>query len=156
MGGVNQIFIEVPANFTNYLVCEVADPFIIASLLPALINGENIECESVSDDLYYHSKTIIFLLSKVFNKPIIKLIPKEIKHLDFCPTKVGTGFSGGIDSLSTFINHTSEECPESYKINQLALFNVGSYGNNYEKTKEKFQKDIIRAQEFAKEVDLPL
>ncbi len=128
----------------------------MASILPAIIEGEDIVCESISDDLYYHAPTIIFLLAKVFGKPCIKIKPKQIIHLDFDPQGVGTGFSGGIDSLATFINHTGKECPEYYRITHLTLFNIGSYGNDYSKTLEKFNNDVERAQVFAKKVNLPL
>lgn len=154
--GGGKIFVEVENEYADFLVHEVADPFVIAAMLPSLMAGEDIECETISDDLYYHSPTILYLLSKVFNKPCIKVVPKSIIHTDFHPVAVGTGFSGGIDSFATFINHTSEDCPKAYKITHLTLFNIGSYGNDYEQTQEKFKKDIQRARPFAEKVGLPL
>lgn len=117
---------------------------------------EDIICDTISDDLYYHSKVIIFLLSKVFKKPIIRIIPKEIKHIDFSSFAVGTGCSGGIDSLATYINHSGEGCPANYRITHFTLFNVGAYGNDYSLTKQKFNTDIKRASLFADYVKLPL
>lgn len=155
MGG-GKIFVEVEKEYENYLVHEVEDPFVIAAMLPALMAGENIECDRISDDLFYHSHTILYLLSKVFRKPCIKVVPKQIRHLDLNPKAVGTGFSGGIDSFATFINHTDADCPESYRITHLTLFNIGSYGNDYEQTQVKFKKDIQRARLFTEKVGLPL
>lgn len=149
-------FIEVDSEYADKLVYETSDPFVLAAMLPALMAGENIECDTISDDLYYHSPTILYLLSKVFNKHCIKIIPKQVVHVDFAPTAVGTGFSGGIDSFATFLNHTSDSCPDAFKITHLTLFNVGAYGNDYELTLEKFKKDVQRAKPFAKQVDMPL
>lgn len=154
--GGGTIFMEVECQYEDYLVHEVSDPFVLAAMLPALMMGEDIECDTISDDLYYHSSTILYLLSKVFRKPCIKVVPKHVIHVDFNPTAVGTGFSGGIDSFATFFNHTGDNCPEMYKITHLTLFNVGAYGNDYELTKDKFNKDVQRAKKFAKIVGLPL
>lgn len=155
VGGVN-VFIEVENKYADNLVYETADSFILAAMLPALMAGEDIECDTVSDDLYYHSSTILYLLSKVFRKPCIKIVPKHIVHVDFHPAAVGTGFSGGIDSFATFLSHTNNSCPEAYKITHLTLFNIGSYGNDYNLTLEKFNKDVQRAQPFAEKIGLPL
>lgn len=154
-GGVN-VFIEVESKYADCLVYEASDPFVLSAMLPALMAGENIECDTISDDLYYHSPTILYLLSKVFNKPCIKIIPKQVVHVDFAPTAVGTGFSGGMDSFATFLNHTSDSCPDAFKITHLTLFNVGAYGNDYKLTLEKFNKDVQRAKTFAEKVGLPL
>lgn len=128
----------------------------MATLLPAIILGENIECDSVSDDLYYHFDTMSYLLAKVFRKGPIRIIPKRVIHLSFEPKSVATGFSGGIDSLATYLNHTNSKCPEYYKITHLTLFNVGSYGNEYELTQTKFVHDVVRAKKFSEKVGLPL
>lgn len=154
--GGGTIFIEVENKYEDYLVHEVADSFVIAAMLPSLILGEDIYCETISDDLYYHSPTILYLLSKTFNKPCIKIVPKKVIHLDFKPQAVGSGFSGGIDSFTTFINHTGDNCPEAYRLTHLTLFNVGAYGNDYGKTKQAFLRDLERAKIFASKVNMPL
>lgn len=143
------MIIEVPEEYGCNLVHEVSDPFIVAALLPSLIQGEDIECDTISDDLYYHSKTILYLLSKVFRRKPIKVLAKRVVHLDWNGKAVGTGFSGGVDSLCTYINHVSEDCPDSFHITHLTLFNVGAYGNDFEYSQIAFQKDKERASRFA-------
>ena len=125
-------------------------------MLPALIEGEDIECTNVSESVRYHFDTIVYLLGKVFGYPPIKLKAQNVKNPNFTPQAVATGFSGGVDSFATFIHHTSDDCPVSYKLTQLCLFNVGSYGNDYDKTSAIFAKDLERAQRFAHDVKLPL
>lgn len=46
--------------------------------------------------------------------------------------------------------------PNELKISHLALFNVGSYGNDYGKTQDDFLMDVERASSFSKAVDIPL
>ena len=155
MIGGSLIFIEVEAQYKDYLVDEVSDSFVLATMLPSMMAGEDIECDTISDDLYYHSSTILFLLSKVFHKPCIKIIPQNILHVDFNPTAVASGFSGGIDSLCTYVNHKGENCPKSYRLTHLTLFNSGAYGNDYEQTQKKFILDAHRAKSFADEENMP-
>ena len=150
------IFFSVPDSYGQYLVDEVDDAFIYALMLPALVNGEDIECTNVTESVRYHFDTIMYLFGKVFGYPPIKLKAQNVINPQFHPVAVGTGFSGGVDSFATFIHHTSEDCPESFKITQLCLFNIGSYGNDYSNTSLVLQKDLERAKQFAGDVKFPL
>ncbi len=152
----NPIFFSTPEEYGQYLVDEVDDAFIYALMLPALVSGEDIECTNVSESVRYHFDTVVYLFGKVFGYPPIKLKAKHVINPMFNPVSVGTGFSGGIDSFATFIHHTAEDCPNSFKITQLCLFNVGSYGNDYSRTSGIFASDLMRAKTFAQDVQLPL
>ncbi len=150
------IFFSVPIEYGQYLVDEVDDAFVYALMMPALVEGEDIKCTNVSESVRYHFDTIVYLLGKVFGYPAIKLKAQNVINTKFIPQAVGTGFSGGVDSFATFIHHTSDDCPDSYKLTQLCLFNIGSYGNDYDRTSVIFAKDLGRAQIFAHDVKLPL
>lgn len=153
-----KFFFSVSNEYKKYLVDDVADAFVVAMLLPALISGQNIKVNApLTDILYYHlENSLIYLLSKVFKKNPIKIVPEETLKIDFNSSAVGTGFSGGIDSFSTVTQHISENCPENLKITHLTLFNVGSYGNNFGNTQKAFISDLKRAESFANEVNLPI
>lgn len=155
--GLNkEIFFETEAQYGQYLTHEVADAFVVAALLPALVAGEDIEVSRVSSDLAYHFDTLTYLLGKVFDcKPIV-LHAHEIVETGFAPQAVGSGFSGGVDSFCTYLRHTSEPCPDRMRITHLTLFNVGAYGNDYANTANAFQEDLKRAREFAEYVGKPL
>ena len=151
------IFFETTEEYGEYIVSENYDAFLLAAILPAIVSGQNVTIKgSISDTAYVNYKTLIYLLCKTFNRPIIEILPEKVESFVFNGREVGTGFSGGIDSFATYLNFTKEECPESYRITHLALFNVGAYGNEYEKTKAAFEKDLIRAKEFASLVNKPL
>ncbi len=151
-----EIFIETESEWGQYLTSEVSDAFVVSALLPALVEGEDIIVESVSDSLYYHFPTLSYLLSKVFDVTPIKLLADDVVHTEWNPTAIGTGFSGGVDSLCTYINHTDSRCPENMRISHLTLFNVGAYGNDYEQSYHDFSNDLKRAKVFASEVGKPL
>ena len=155
-GQQNEVYFETTPEFAKYLVHEVSDAFIIAAMLPAMVYGEDIYVDNVSDYLSYNFDPLLYLFGKVFGYPPIKLYAKQVLHLEFNPQAVGTGFSGGVDSLATYLEHTSESCPKEFRVNHLALFNVGAYGNDPEKTSKNFHDDLERAQKFAKEVNIPL
>ena len=150
------IFFSVPEEYGQYLVDEVDDAFIYALLLPALVEGEDIVCTNVSESVRYHFDTISYLLGKVFGYSPIKLKAENVLNPQFQPQAIATGFSGGVDSFATFIHHTSDDCSDLYRLTQLTLFNVGSYGNDYAKTSVTFSKDLCRAKSFANDVRLPL
>lgn len=151
-----EIFLETESEWGRYLTSEVSDAFVVSALLPALVEGEDIIVESVSDSLYYHFPTLSYLLSKVFGVGPIKLFADNVVHTEWNPTAIGTGFSGGVDSLCTYINHTGPSCPENMRISHLTLFNVGAYGNDYEQAYHDFSNDLKRARVFASEVGKPL
>ena len=132
-----KIFFSVSEEYGQYLVDEVDDSFICALMLPALVEGEDIECTNVSESIRYHFDTIMHLFGKVFGYAPIKLKSANVIKPDFHPTVVCTGFSGGVDSFATYIHHTSQDCPDSFKLSQLCLFNVGAYGNDYVKILQK-------------------
>ena len=155
-GEKHEVYFETTLEFAQYLVYEVSDAFIVAAMLPALVKGEDMQVESVSPHLRYNFDVLMYLFGKVFGYAPIMLNANAVLSVNFKPKAVGTGFSGGVDSLLTYLEHTAATCPEDMRVNHLALFNVGSYGNDPEKTRKNFQDDLKRALKFAKEVNVPL
>lgn len=151
-----EIYFSVPNEYGNFLCDEVADAFVVAMLLPALVSGQDITVKSlISEDLYYQlENSLLYALSIIFNKKTIKIITKGTVKITFNPTSTATGFSGGIDSLVTFLKHSNNSL-KSLELTELTLFNVGSYGDTIS-AQLSFDEDIIRAKEFAKAVKLPL
>ena len=155
-GEQHEIFFETTPEFGQYLVHEVADAFIISALLPALVNGEDIYVDRVSSSVRYNFDALMYLFGKIFSYSPIKLHAEEVLDINFEPKAVGTGFSGGVDSLLTYLEHTSDECPENLRVDHLALFNVGAYGNDPVKTSKNFHEDLERAKKFSNQVNIPL
>ena len=153
-----EFYFSVENNYGKFLCNEISDPFVVAMLIPALMSGQDINVKgSISEMLQYHlENSLIFILSKVFNKKPIKIISESTITIEYDSKAVVTGFSGGVDSFATVLQHTSNNCPELLKLTHLALFNVGAYGNDELRTQKIFLEDAQRAKKFADEMDLPL
>lgn len=150
------IFFAVPNEYGKYLCDEVADSFVVAMLLPALVSKQDIYINApISEILFYQiENNLIYTLSKVFEKNSIKVIPQSTCSPKYNPTSVATGFSGGIDSFNTFLNHFEHDSLE-FRLTDLALFNVGAYGNS-KNAQNSFNSDITRTKAFLKDFPLPL
>ena len=152
-----EIFFKVSNEYGEYLSFEIADCFLTAMLLPAMFTNQNIKINApISSMLLYQlENNIIYTLSKVFEIKEIKIHPENTITTNFTPHANATGFSGGIDSfVSAF--QLLEGVPDELKLTHLTLFNVGSYGNDFEETEKVFTEDLRRAKKFAESFNLPL
>ncbi len=154
-----EIWYRTTEEYADYLVEEVADAFVLPMLLVALKNQEDIKVEApISEKLYYNIKNnILYTLS----------IPLHVNHKinvdsegyvtpSFQPTAVGCGCSLGVDSFSAMIGHMSADCPKDFRITHLTNFNVGAYGNDFEKTEQFFHEALPDVRKYAQEKGLPL
>ena len=157
-GNNEEFYFSVSNEYGKYLCNEVADAFVIAMLLPALVSGQNIKVDApISEMLSYQlNNSLIFTFCKVFNKKPITIFPASTLSIDFNPEAVATGISGGVDTFTTIITHTSVNCPEGLRLTHLTLFNVGAYGNDETGSQKAFEADAVRAAQYAEYLGLPL
>ena len=153
-----EFYYSVPNEYGEYLCHDNADAFVVAMLIPALMSGQDIKIKApISEMLFYKlENSLIFLLSKVFDRDIIKVFPDTIENFIFSPNAIATGFSGGVDSFTTVVQHTSETCPKSLRLTHLTLFNVGAYGNDEKKSQIAFENDAIRAKKVSRIMSINL
>lgn len=153
-----EYYFSVSENYGDYFCDEVADAFLVAMLIPAMFSGQNIKINApVSELLLYQiENSLIYTFSKVFDKQIIDIIPSSVVNPEFEPSGVVTGFSGGVDSFTTVLQHTSSEIPENLRLTHLSLFNVGAYGNDEVTTGTSFTNDSKRATDFSIQNNIPL
>lgn len=140
----------VPRAHEDWLAIGRADPFLMAMLPGAMRGAHEILCEDpMSERLHYQLRTeLIPALSfagdlyhniKIFSP----LTPNGISNQG----AVGTGYSGGVDSLYTiYCRNENSELP----ITHLAVFNTGSR----RRKSSTLQKIFRRAQEAAAELNL--
>ena len=96
----------------SYPVSRSGDPFLAAALLPAMKQGEKLEidpCLPVSPKLLRH----VYLLQEIHHcwNPELKMISISAKTLPAAePLNAGamSFFSGGVDSMYTFLKRTKE------------------------------------------------
>ncbi|MBR0501625.1 MAG: hypothetical protein IJJ77_00075 [Paludibacteraceae bacterium] len=125
------MWFSAPLSFGDVFTDEVYDAFLVAILYPAMYYKENIVIRgAVSKKLF---KNITTYVNKVLLAFSCELSDVDIKIENYgivtkTGTRIGTGFSAGVDSFSTFVEYYANEKDVDYKINTLFFFNVGSHG----------------------------
>lgn len=112
---------------------DVYDAFMLAALFPCMYYNEPVVIKgAVSKELYYNLVRYVYSIIQAFRPEMHRI---EIIVNGFANAKqnqekvVGTGFSGGVDSFSTIVEHYINEPEEEYKLNHLFFFNLGQYGD---------------------------
>lgn len=155
----HEIWYRTTEDWAQYLTDDVADAFVLPMLLVTLRSQEEIVIDApLSEKLYYNIvNNILYTLSiplQVNYKLEVKCSGLVIP--DYHPFAVGCGCSLGVDSFSAMIRHMSEDCPKSFRITHLTNFNVGAYGNDFEKAEVFYQDSLKDVKEYAQEKSIPL
>lgn len=154
----NKLWFSVPKEFDDYLTDDVYDTFMVAALYPAMYYHENIEIEGcVSPRLHFNMTRYIQNVVKSYREEMTYV---DIKVSGYKTARqirkgVGTGFSAGVDSFATFVDHFVNESNPDYKISDLFFFNVGSHGGGGEKARKKYLERYKLLEGFPKQVGLP-
>lgn len=137
-----------------YLCDQRSDAFILALLPTAMRGGYDISCDTpMSQRLHYQlEQYLIPTLCSAGERyhPVSIHAPLTSERLQN-NGGVGTGFSGGVDSLYTIMTHGADS---PFPLTHLALFNVGVFeGPGF---REGFRKSCSSAECFAKAMGLEL
>ena len=153
-----EIWYRTTEEYADYLVDEVADAFVLPMLLIALKNQEDIKVEApISEKLYYNIKNnVLYTLSIPLHVNYKINVDCDYVTTSFQPAAVGCGCSLGVDSFSAMIRHMSEDCPKGFRITHFTNFNVGAYGNDFEKSEQFFHEVLTDVRKYAKEKGMPL
>jgi hypothetical protein len=159
-GETNSLWFKVEEKYRQFVVVERADAFLVGLLYFAMQRGEDIRIHApVSEKLFYNLTTYLIPAIALANPrfSIIKVIPDSLESESInIQNAVGTGFSGGVDSFCTIVEHlTNALCPPHYRLSHLTFFNVGSHGDYGGATaSELFNKRLQELKEFPHEVGL--
>lgn len=161
-------------EYGDYLCDEVSDAFVVALLLPAIKTGQKIKVNApLSERLYHnieHSVNTILQHVYVCDKRKAKVAElqncviemggdgdNQLVTKNYNGKGVGTGCSLGVDSMSSFLTYTAENCPPKHRLTHLTYFNAGAMGYNDEARAAKaYSKDLLMVKRFSEEVGLPL
>lgn len=130
--GSDEIWFAADKKFGKNFSIDNYNSFLVALLYPAMLLNEDINIEgNVSSALLFninnYVKNFIRLYShtendiKICASGTTEEVYKKAKH-------VGTGFSGGVDSLCTIYDRYETEEVQDHKIDTLCFFNTGSHG----------------------------
>ena len=146
------LWFAIERSQEDYLCIGHADPFVMALLPSAMRGNHEIICEdNVSERLYYqlnaHLIPALSFAGKIYHP--IKIKAPLTGGTYWNAGAVGTGFSGGVDSLYTIMRHSEGS---EYPLTHIAVFNAGVFeGKDYKKT---FLQSCGRAEQFAREQEL--
>lgn len=152
------LYFECDKEYEAYLTPERCDPFVLLLLTYALSESLDIVCDvPMTERLHYQLRTCLL---PVMYKNIDEYHPIEIRceiSEEVQPVKFGvaTGFSAGVDSWDTVLEHLSIEEPH-FKLNYLVLNNVGAFTAKNEKAQILFKDKKNWFASVAKQMDLPL
>lgn len=151
-GHINTLWFAVAESQKAYLSVGRADPFVMALLPMAMHGNKEIVCEDpMSERLHWQLCTDLMpaLASVGTWYHRISIFAPLTPMSGPCGKGVGTGFSGGVDSLYSILRHGPDsECP----LTHLAVFNSGVFeGESYHKN---FLAACRAAGLFAKEIGL--
>ncbi len=150
-----KLWYRVNRSYADF-ISDKADTALLALILPAMLSGENIHvCGSLSERLFYN-------LSGPFQKllqiviPTLKTIHLEAEDLNSFILKakgVATGYTGGIDSTSVIIDHTSDTKPAGFRLTHLFYNNVGGANS---RDRDVFNARSSHIENQAKQFNLPI
>lgn len=146
------LWFAVERSKAKYLCAGRADPFVVALLPGAMRGGHEIVCgDPISSRLHYQlSDNLIPALS--FESDLYHLISITAPFADTAYPNagaVGTGFSGGVDSMYTVFRHGPNS---EYPLTHVAVFNSGVFEG--EQHRKDFAKACKAAGQFAEEQNL--
>lgn len=153
-GRGTMLWFGVDEGQADYLCSQRSDAFVMALLPAAMRGGHNISCQTpMSERLHYQLENYLIpslcAAGDLYHPVSIQapLTSEPVRNKQ----AVGTGFSGGVDSLYSIMTHGKDS---TYPLTHLALFNVGVFeGPGF---RESFRKSCRNAQEFADEMGLEL
>lgn len=126
------MWFSVPEQCGDMLADGAYDSFLVALLFPAMVLGEDV---TVAGDV---SKRLLFSIQN-YVKPFIKMYCQQSRDINVwarnmterrneSAVHIGTGYSGGVDSLCTIYEHSEVEKTKGYSIDTLIFLNTGSHG----------------------------
>lgn len=149
----NTIWIKVQEKYVPYLCKDRADCFFIYCLYKSIKEGYNLVSEvPVSERLLYQATHYLMpILCEIFKKEHIHISAPSIKTILPSQNAVGTGITGGVDSLFSIATHSNQADLESFNLTHLVLMNVGSHHIGAESVDELFANRVKLAENFCNE-----
>jgi hypothetical protein len=156
-GDAKTLWFEIEEIYKDYLAADTLDAFVAASLIPAIMRGENIRLKGpMSGKLFYNlSYSLIPILCDYFERPrLTQIIPDAFTGKTSGGTGVAAGFSGGIDSFCNYYDHPQGRVPDEFVLTHFIFNNVGAHGQKgLDVDRDMFLRRFARLRECAKEMN---
>ncbi|MBU6474400.1 MAG: hypothetical protein KGL10_05995 [Alphaproteobacteria bacterium] len=157
---VKTLWFEVEEDYKDYLAADTLDAFVVASLVPAILQGRNMRLEwPMSARLFYNlSRSLIPILAGYFERPpLTRVIPHGFTPAASGGAGVAAGFSGGIDSFCNYYDHAQGRVPDAFSLTHFIFNNVGAHGQMTPNAdRALFLRRYTRLRECAKKLGKPV
>lgn len=158
-GDIKTLWFEIEETYKDYIAVDTLDAFVAASLIPAILRGENIRVKgTMSGKLFYNTScSLIPILSDYLEKPrLTRIIPDTFTGKAPGGTGVAAGFSGGIDSFCNYYDHSCGRVPDEFSLTHFIFNNVGAHGQKgLDADRALFFQRFARLLECAKKMGKP-
>ena len=154
-------------EYGKYFCYETSDAFVVPMILRAVKTHQDIYVEAGMSERLFHNlnESVFHAVCKTYEKKSgIKHHDTVKIHCDNLISKgyensnsVGTGCSLGVDSFAVIKQYLlNNDCPPSYKITHLTLFNAGAFGSrDVDGARKSFYKESVKTKNFADQLNLP-
>jgi hypothetical protein len=155
-----ELWYSIPSENANWFSADRCDGFVVGLLFQAMERNENMIVEGPMSSRLFHNLQNFFIpmMARAFpNLHPVKITPASLIDERADGRGVVTGFSGGIDSFATVIQHFAEESSPGHRITHFLFHNAGSHGHGKpEDARQLFWHRYQKAQSFAQELGIPL
>lgn len=155
-GFPNELFFEVESSLPRPLAAREPNWALVALIYPAMLSGRDLVIEAdISQCLWHAAQGDLQGLLRASDARLKKI--RVFAGLAPLPerraTGVGTGFSAGIDSFTTLSLYSGDKAPESLRLTDLTVHNVGAFGRG-QFVDETFSNACKQAENFGRAMGL--
>lgn len=154
-GNRETAWFSVESEYEQYLTDDRLDAFVVGFLTTAMRQGEDIVCEAPITKRLYYQLTTYLIPSMAANMEIYHPISIHAPVTDVplsCEKAVGTGWTGGVDSMYTLMTHSRPDEP-GMKLTHLLVANVGTLESDHNTELLHYMAEKARGG-IARELDL--
>lgn len=154
-GNTEEAWFSVEPEYARYLTDDRADAFVVGFLTTAMKLGTDISCGAPITKRLYYQLTQYLIPALASNMdiyhPIAIYAPVTDEPLP-CEGAIGTGWTGGVDSMYTLMTHFHPEEP-GMKLTHLLVANVGTLESDHNTKLLHYMAEKAR-KGIAQELDL--
>lgn len=154
-----ELWFEVDSQYKDMIAHEVCDAFFILVIPFAFQYKLGIKVDGkLSAKLLYNVRNYFVHAFGTFieSDHKVKIIAPYTTSEKWQGKGVTTGFSAGIDSFCTYIDHSLKSEQEEYQITHFIFNDVGAHQENFKNKNEVLGKHLERMKEFSYQVGIPL
>ena len=127
-GETKEAFFSVEKEYARFLTPERSDAFVVGFMTTAMRMGWDMECHMPMTKRLHYQITNYLIPAMAENMEIYHPIAIHASLCDEklpCEKAVGTGWTGGVDSMYTLMNHVGLENP-GHRLTHLVVANNGA------------------------------